>query len=365
MRKRRNPAIAAENSLRRLQIINQHRMEEIEGVIKVYKDGRVERPQIIPHVTCALPPESSITSFDVMIDRCTNIWARCYVPKCDNRNSNSNNNNNTKVPLMVYFHGGGFCVGSPSWSCYHEFLAKLAGRTKCAIVSVNYRLAPENVLPAAYDDGVKAIMWLLRQHGRTEKEYHWSNKCDLSCIFLCGDSAGANIVHNVTLRLLCPKREHNFKPLVTSPLAIKGTILIQPFFGGESRTRSETCMAHQPHSLLTLAASDTYWRLALPAGANRDHPWCNPIAANGRAIDGMKDSRDPPSLVFVSELDILRDRSLEYCGALSKAGKKVKVFVSKGVGHAFHILGQSQLVQTRTDELIDQIRAFTTKVLSS
>nr|GMD77149.1 probable carboxylesterase 6 [Ipomoea batatas]GME12456.1 probable carboxylesterase 6 [Ipomoea batatas]GME13399.1 probable carboxylesterase 6 [Ipomoea batatas]GME19930.1 probable carboxylesterase 6 [Ipomoea batatas] len=334
------PSITVDPSLG-LQISKQHRIEEeIPGLIKVYRDGHVERPQIIPNVSCSLPPEFGVTCTDVKIDKSTNIWARCYVPRCD-----------YKVPLLVYFHGGGFCVGSASWSCYHEFLAKLARKANCVVLSVNYRLAPENPLPAAYDDGVKAVMWLRQHAGAAAKEYNycWSNKCEFSSVFLGGDSAGGNIAHNVAIRLC-----QEFKPL--NPLVIKGTILIQPFVGGESRTYSEIYTALPPHSALTLAASDTYWRLALPVGANRDHPWCNPIITTN-----MKEvMRVPASLVLISELDILKDRSLELCGALSRGGKKVELFMCKGVGHAFHILSKSQLAQTRTDELIAQIKTFFT-----
>ena len=62
---------------------------------------------------------------------------------------------------------------------------------------------------------------------------------------------------------------------------LKGLILIQPFFGGEVRTDSEKGMAQSPGSALNLAASDSYWRLALPCGAKRDHPWCNPFGEVG------------------------------------------------------------------------------------
>ncbi|CAH9103533.1 unnamed protein product [Cuscuta europaea] len=355
MKKRRMPAMAADYSPgRRLQVINLHKKEEeIKGLIRVYEDGHVERPQIVPNVTCDLPPDSSVTSIDVTIEKCTKIWARCYVPKGDDDNNPSQMK---KFPLIVYFHGGGFCVGSASWGCYHEFLAKLAGKSECVIVSVSYRLAPESQLPAAYDDGVKTIMWL-RQHARTEtkEEYFWLKKCDFSRTFLSGDSAGGNIAHNVSIRL-CPKSEKEFKHVLLSPLEIKGTILIQPFFGGKSRTCSEICAAQPP---LTLADSDAYWRLALPEGVNRDHPWCNPMVAAAKGY--MKELRVPPSLVFISELDMLKDRNLEFCGTLSRGGKKMEVVVCKGVGHSFHILDKSQLAQTRTDELIDQIKAFTAR----
>lgn len=166
-------------------------VEEIEGLIKVHNDGHVERPQIVPCVTSALTPELNVISRDMVIDNVTNTWARFYVPISQK-----------KLPLMVYFHGGGFCVGSAAWSCYHDFLARLAAKVGCLIMSVNYRLAPENPLPAPYDDGLKALMWVKQQvlHQYKGSEW-WTAKCNFSSVFLAGDSAGANIAYNVATRL--------------------------------------------------------------------------------------------------------------------------------------------------------------------
>ncbi|KAJ8570129.1 hypothetical protein K7X08_006706 [Anisodus acutangulus] len=333
-------------NLQKNKELPQHRVlvEEIEGLIKVYKDGHVERPQVVPNVTCKLPLELGVTSSDVIIDSFTNIWARLYVPKklCQGN----------KFPLLIYFHGGGFCVGSASWICYHEFLAKLASIANCVIMSVNYRLAPENRLPAAYDDGVKTILWI-RQKVLigANAEYWWLNKVNFSSIFLAGDSSGGNIAHNVAIRV-CSKLGD------LKPITLKGTILIQPFFGGESRTYSEKYMAQPPRSALILASADTYWRLALPTGANRDHPWCNP--GDKGSID-LVDLRDIPAiLVCISELDILKDRNLEFCATLNRVGNKkvVEYMMFKGVGHAFQVLNKSQIAQARTADLIAQIKAF-------
>ncbi|KAE8657453.1 putative carboxylesterase 17 [Hibiscus syriacus] len=296
-------AIAVDPSLS-LQIggaSNQHGavIEEIQGLIKVYSDGHVDRPQIVPFVSPTLPPEFSMTTKDFFVDEFSNVWARFYVPE-----------SNRKLPLVVYFHGGGFCVGSAAWSCYHQFLAKLATKAGCIVVSVNYRLAPEHRLPAAYEDGV---------------------------------NAGANIAHNVVTRL----GSDNHYPLI-----LKGIILIQPFFGGETRTGSEKNTAQSPRSALSLLASDTYWRLALPCGVNRDHPWCNPL---GKV---SVETRLFPTLVCIAEMDILRDRNLEFCVALGKAGKKMEHVLYKGVGHAFQVLSNSQISQTRTNEMIAHVTAF-------
>ncbi|XP_058180510.1 probable carboxylesterase 17 [Rhododendron vialii] len=307
--------------------------EEVEGIIRIYKDGHVERPPLVPTVSCAVSPELSVAAKDVIIEKFTNLWARLYVPSCPAG----------KLPLVVYFHGGGFCVGSAAWSCYHDFLSNLASKASAIIVSVNYRLAPENRLPAAYEDGLNAVIWLKQQAmSGSQDQIWWSSRCNLSSVFLAGDSAGANIAHNVAARLGSLR-----------PLCLKGTILIQPFFGGESRTESEKHAFQPAGSALTLPASDAYWRLSLPVGANRDHNWCNPIARGG-----TKAGEFGAVLVCISDMDILKDRNLEFCSAMAREGKRVEKVIYKGVGHAFQVLNNSQLSQARKCEMMNDIKAF-------
>ncbi|PON71158.1 Alpha/beta hydrolase fold [Parasponia andersonii] len=317
-------------------------VEEIEGLIRVSKDGHVERPAIIPIVPSTWSLDQNlVTSKDIIMDNLTNLWARTYVPT---------SSPGQQKPLLVYFHGGGFCVGSAAWSCYHEFLANLSTKTNCVIISVNYRLAPENRLPAAFEDGFNALMWIKQQaqSSSTENKF-WLNQCNMSSPFLAGDSAGANIVYHVATRLA------TLDDAVLRPIRLKGTILIQPFFGGESRTGSERYASQPPNSALTLSASDTYWRLSLPLGADRDHPWCNPLA---NINNGSTKLRSSAVMVCVSETDILRDRNLEFCNALVSSGKKVEMVMCKGVGHAFQILHNSNYSQARTQEMMSHIKSF-------
>ncbi|CAN4079997.1 unnamed protein product [Withania somnifera] len=307
-------------------------VEEIEGLIKVYNNGHIERPPIVPNV----PPNSlpDVTAKDVIFHNPTNLWSRIYLPYTSKN----------KLPLLVYFHGGGFSVGSAAWKCYHDFLSTLASKIGIIVMSVNYRLAPENRLPDAYDDGYNAITWLKNQAVVHSKEqYWWSSKCNFSNMFLSGDSAGANIAYHVAVRL---NSYNNLKPLY-----LKGLILIQPFFGGESRTHSEKYSVQPSYSALNLSASDTYWRIALPAGSNRDHPWCRPrLNRNNMKL--------PSVLICISEMDILKDRNLEMCSMLADAGTKVEKQVYKGVGHAFHILHNSPLSQPRTQDMMSHLKAF-------
>lgn len=307
--------------------------DEVEGIIKIHKDGHIERPPLVPTVSTAVSPDLSVSSKDVVIDKFTNLWARFYVPS---RPSG-------KLPLLVYFHGGGFCVGSAAWSCYHDFLSNLASKASVIIMSVNYRLAPENRLPAAYEDGLNAVMWLKQQAtNMSHDQTWWSTRCNFSSMFLAGDSAGANIAHNVASRLGGIK-----------PLCLRCTILIQPFFGGESRTESEKHSSQPAGSALTLPASDAYWRLSLPVGANRDHIWCNPVAKGGAKVGEFG-----AVLVCISDMDILKDRNLEFCAAMAREGKRVEKVIYRGVGHAFQVLNNSQLSQARKFEMMNDIKAF-------
>ncbi|CAN6478778.1 unnamed protein product [Victoria cruziana] len=320
---------------------------EIEGLIKVYKDGHVERYPVISEVPCNCASETGVISRDAVIDKLTGRWARIYAPKQAAYQA--------KLPLVIYFHGGGFCLGSPAWKCYHEFLVKLACKANCVIISVNYRLAPENRLPAAYEDGLSAVEWVKRQAwGEISSENSWwSTQCDFSRVLLAGDSAGANIAYNVVATL---------SSRAVKPLSLRGLILIQPFFGGEARLASEKANAGQANTALSLAASDTFWQLALPpvgsGGASRDHPWCNPLV---RGTQVLHELNLPPTLVCISEKDVLKDRDLEFCATMRKAGKKVDHVIYKGVGHAFQVLEDSSFAHGRTIEMITHVAAFIKK----
>ncbi|XP_021723850.1 probable carboxylesterase 6 [Chenopodium quinoa] len=314
-------------------------IKEVEGLIKLYENGYVERSlKVMSCVSPFLAQDIEVNARDVFIDKVNNIWARIYVPKCNDYEKCN------KFPLTIYFHGGGFCVGSTAWKCYHNFLGKLSSKTRCLIVSVNYRLAPEDRLPAAYEDGMKALMWVKKQATMSQFSEFWAKYCDFSSIYLGGDSAGANLAYNVALKL----GTSDIRPLI-----LKGIILIQPFFGGEERTNSELIKVQSRKSKLSLAASDTYWRLALPSGADRDHPWCNPLGNGTRKLENMR------VIICVAEKDILKDRNLDLCSVLAKnMGNKVKHLISEGVGHAFHILDDSQFSKNRKMEMVSHIVDF-------
>ena len=96
-----------------------------------------------------------------------------------------------------------------------------------------------------------------------------------------GESAGGNIVYHVGLRTA--DRGDYLKPLI-----IKGLVLIQPFFGGLTRTASELRLQDDPY--LPLHVTELMWNLGLPLRANRSHEYCDPRVAGGsRLLDRVRD----------------------------------------------------------------------------
>lgn len=122
--------------------------------IRIYKDGRVERLL----GTATVPPSdedplTGVGSKDVVISPGTNVSARLYLPKLvDPRR---------KLPVVVYYHGGGFCIETAFSPTYHIFLNKLVAEANVIAVSVDYRRVPEHPLPAAYDDSWVALQWVV------------------------------------------------------------------------------------------------------------------------------------------------------------------------------------------------------------
>ncbi|KAG8049956.1 hypothetical protein GUJ93_ZPchr0009g409 [Zizania palustris] len=122
---------------------------DMPGVLRMYKTGRVERFD----GTDTVPPSASgdpatVFSKDVELDQAAGISARLYLPPSVEPGK--------KLPVVLFFHGGAFMVHTAASPLYHRYAASLAAAVP-AVVSANYRLAPEHPVPAAYDDALAAI----------------------------------------------------------------------------------------------------------------------------------------------------------------------------------------------------------------
>ncbi|KAM6561414.1 hypothetical protein CsatA_030653 [Cannabis sativa] len=268
--------------------------------LRVYKDGTIERlagTQIAP---TGLDPQTGVVSKDVIIAPQTGVSARLYRPQLHIK----------LLPLVVYFHGGGFFISSTADPLYHNSLNQLAAEAKVIIVSVNYRLAPENPLPAAYDDCWEALSWVAShsssgggvQSPATEEPW-LKNHVDFNRIFLAGDSAGANIAHH----LICRISEQNPSRRL---IKICGVASIQPYFWGKEAIGSEV------HDLVRKSMVDRWWSVVCPSDKGNDDPLINPFAEGAPSLEGLETC--PKILVVVAGKDILRDRGWLYYEKVAK-----------------------------------------------
>lgn len=282
---------------------------EAPGYLQVFADGSIKR--FAPEIAPASPASSSgHQSKDVIIDPLKPIYARIFCPV----NSISVN----KLPILIYFHGGGFCIGSTEWLGYHIFLGDFSVVSQCIVLSVDYRLAPENRLPVGYDDCYASLKWLIDQGGSEP----WLERADLTRVFLSGDSAGGNIAHQVALRTI---RD------TPNGIRINGVMLIHPYFGSEKRTKREVVT----EAAEDVKMNDMFWRLSLPEGSNRDYFGCNYERAELQTEEWQQ---FPAVVVYVAELDFLKERGSMYAEFLQKEGvKDVKVEEAKGESHVYHV----------------------------
>lgn len=188
----------------------------------------------------------------------------------------------------------------------HNFCLNIAAELPAVVVSVEYRLAPEHRLPAAYDDAIEALHWI-----KTCREEWIEKYADFSTCFFMGTSAGGNIAYNVG---------HRAADIIDelAPLRIRGLVLNQPFFGGVHRSGSELRLVEG--LLLPPHVCDVMWDLSLPAGANRDHVYCNPTVESGSNVFEKIRWLGWTVLVNGCEGDPLVDRQMEAAELMEKNG---------------------------------------------
>ncbi|KAJ8527089.1 hypothetical protein K7X08_029566 [Anisodus acutangulus] len=138
---------------------------------------------------------------------------------------------------------------------------------------------------------------------------------DLSQVFLSGDSAGGNIVHQVAIRAI---RSEGFRG------RLKGLLPIHPYFGSEKRTELEMADG----SAGDVEMNDMFWRLSLPQGSNRDYFGCK---IKNAELSVAEWSEFPAVIAFVAGSDFLKERGVTYTEFLNRKGvKRVELVEAEG-----------------------------------
>lgn len=215
-----------------------HIVEDCMGVLQVFSDGTVHRRHDadIDFPFRPVVDDASVAFKDVVYDKKLGLSLRLYKPKPSNSVS--------KTPVVVYFHGGGFCVGSRLWPNCHNCCLRLASGLEAVVVSPDYRLAPEHKLPAAVDDAARALEWLAGDDCLGDA-WLGHEGLDLDRVFVLGDSSGGNMAHHLAVRLGSAGSVNAATSPVPVPVRVRvrvpvrGFVLLAPFFGGVVRTKSE------------------------------------------------------------------------------------------------------------------------------
>ncbi|MDA0353209.1 MAG: alpha/beta hydrolase [Chloroflexi bacterium] len=208
--------------------------------------------------------------------------------------------------VFVYYHGGGWVIGNIDE--YDTLGRKLAERTSCAVVMVEYRLAPEHRYPVAVDDSYAALEWVAAHLGEI------AGRTDIPLI-VGGDSAGGNLSAVMALRA----RDRGGPDIALQ-------VLVYPVTDADFNRPSYT----DPENQLLLSRDGMlwFWDNYCPDVARRTEPDASPLRASD--LSGL-----PPALVLTAEHDPLRDEGEEYAQRLQDAGVPVVFRRIEGQMHAF------------------------------
>lgn len=289
-------------------------------------DGTLTRNREDPHTPAAGDPTLGIPVLtqDAPINNSNKTFARIFLPRNKALDPSS-----TKLPLIVYFHGGGFVLFSAASDFLQDACVNLANDVNSIVVSIEYRLAPEHRLPAAYDDAVEALHWI------KSKSNNWlRSHADYSNCYLMGSSAGANIAYHAALRVAAAA-EVTVDGNCLAPLKIRGLILSQPFFGSTKRVPSEIRLSNDP--VLAPHVCDLLWELSLPVGVDRDHEYCNPTVGDGPVV--LDRVRDATWRVLVSGChgDPLVDHQIALARLIEEKGVAVVTSFNEGGCHGIEV----------------------------
>jgi acetyl esterase len=213
------------------------------------------------------------------------------------------------LPVLVWFHGGGWVIGDLETS--DSTCRELAVRSQCAVVSVDYRRAPEAPFPAAVDDCWAVTEWVAVPANGA------SLGVDSSRVAVGGDSAGGNVA-----AIVAQKAAAAGSPSLVFQLLVYPVTDMQ--FGHPS-------MSENAEGYL-LTRESMYWFRShyLSNEADVLNPLASPLLAEDSAMAGVA-----PALVITAEYDPLRDEGEAYARKLEAAGVPAKATRYDGQIHGF------------------------------
>lgn len=214
------------------------------------------------------------------------------------------------LPTLVYFHGGGFVAGS--LETHDTTCRRIANKSRCQVMAIDYRLAPEHPFPAATDDGIAAF--------RRIRDNAAAYDADPSRLAVGGDSAGGAIA-----AVICHQARS------TGEVMPAFQMLIYPAtdLSRESQSHREFADGY----FLDGAKIEWFSKAYLPEGVDLTDPRLSPLLA--QSFEGL-----PPAFVLTAGYDRLRDEGRAYANRLIDAGVKTTYVNYPGTIHGFFSMTQ-------------------------
>jgi acetyl esterase len=202
--------------------------------------------------------------------------------------------------ICVYFHAGGWVIGDIQMS--DALCRRLAAGAGCEVISVGYRLAPEHPYPAPLDDAFAALQWATAQKRGP--------------LVVAGESAGGNLAAACAILA----RAAGAPQLV-------GQFLAYPVCDHDFTTESYRDIGGR-NLLLSTADMMWFWDQYCPPTVDRSNQLVSPLRVT--SAKGL-----PPTLIYVAELDPLREEGLAYASRLAAAGVPVRMRNDAGMLHGY------------------------------
>jgi len=235
----------------------------------------------------------------------------------------------SNIPIIIYSHGGFWIAGN--LDTIDSVCRKLSQNTKAIVISVDYRLPPENPFPAAVNDVYNVLQWTYKNAESIDG--------DKKHIALAGDSAGGNISAAVSLM----SRDNNGSEITCQVLIYPSTNIF------ELNSKSWSYFTNNFNT--SMEDMEEYISLYVPRKEDRKNPYASPLLA--------KDFKElPDTLIITAEIDPLRDEGEAYGKKLKEAGIQVDITRYQGVPHGFITMGN---ITNKADEALNKISLYLQK----
>lgn len=239
------------------------------------------------------------------------IPCRVFVPKGDKPSEG--------WPLVVWFHGGGWVLGGLNTE--NSYCTKMADFCKCIVMSVDYRLAPQDPFPACVHDSFESVLWAL-ESGPAELDI------DNTKICVGGSSAGGNLTAIVTHKYANSEWADKLPP-------IRFQLMVVPVTDNSATAETQPSWGENEFTTQLPAEKMIWYRtLYLQKGGDEyTDPESSPLFYADKSF-----AKVPPCFIAAAECDVLRSEAEAYATKLKKNGVPTEIVIYKGMPHPVMVM---------------------------